>query len=150
MKVCWDLPVETAAWVAQRVPGCERGWTDFVAALVHDERLKVAAGVVFHDWSPENEVIEVTAAAESPHWAQRGVLRELFGYAFTHCQMVVARTTSPRVVKMWRGFGADAYEIPRLAGRGRGMTLLTLTDDAWAACRLNGGSDGKAKRAEAA
>ena len=146
----WGLSAETAAWVAQRVPGCERGWDKCTAALVHSRDGKVAAGVVFHDWSPETGVIEVTAAAVNPRWAQRAVLRELFGYAFGFCQMVVARTTNPRVVKLWRGFGADVFEVPRLGGRDRAMVLLTLTDDAWAANRLNGGTDGQAEPARPA
>lgn len=142
MKVEWGLPAETAAWVASRVPGCARGWKDCQAALVLRDDGRVAAGVVFHDWSPETGVIEVSAASAYPGWAQRSVLAELFGYAFSFCQMVVARTTSARVVKLWRGFGADAYEIPRLGGRETPMTLLTLTDDAWAASKLNGGPHG--------
>lgn len=146
MRVEWGLAQETAQWVATRVPGCARGWAKCRAALVVDQAGKPAAGVVFHDWSPETGVIEVTAAADDPRWAQRGVLRELFDYAFgaCGCQMVVARTGSERVKRLWRRFGATAYEIPRLGGRDRPLVLLTLTDDAWRASPLNGGPHGQA------
>ncbi|MEM9969517.1 MAG: N-acetyltransferase [Pseudomonadota bacterium] len=152
MRVDWTRPDEAASWAAARIKGCERGWAGFQAAFVVNAAGKDVAAVVFHDWNPEAGVIEVSAAAQTPRWAARSVLTELFGYAFNGCgcQAVAARTTSERVAKLWQGFGATKHEIPRLAGRDRALTLLVLTDDAWRASRLNGGLNGETKISYAA
>jgi hypothetical protein len=144
VKVVFDPSGAVAEWVAARIPEVDRFGANKAFAVMRSDG-EPAAGVVFHDWNPLAGVIEASAAADDPRWATRGVLRTLFGYAYDECacQMVVCRTVNPVVVKLWRAFGADEHVIPRLAGRDRAMTIMTLTDDAWNASKFMEGANGK-------
>ena len=138
MTPFWDARV--AAWVARRIPGCERGFGE-CQALGVEHKGEIVAGLVFHNWEPESGVIEISAAATDPRWMTRTVIRTALDYAFSQagCQMVVARQAvtnlAPR--KAWKALGAKEYIIPRLRGRNEAGSLITLTDDAWNASRFN-------------
>lgn len=99
---------------------------------------KMVAGLVFHNWSPEHGVIEVSAAATTPKWATRSVLNAALGYVFSHCQMAVARIAEDNLParRLWKGLGAQEYILPRLRGREASEAVELLTDDAWAQSRL--------------
>lgn len=137
MKVIWGANgVEDFVMHYADLP---RGFGECVTALVVDSQDQVAAGVVFHNWNPEAEVLEASAAAVNPKWATRSVLAELMGYAFSHCQMIVARTAADnmRVCKLWKAMGASEYIIPRMRGRTASEAILCVTDDAWRKSRLS-------------
>jgi len=123
---------------AMEMLGFDRDFGPCITACVLDRTNRVAAVLVFHNYAPEAGVIEVSAAAESAAWAQRGILREAFGYVFAHCQMAVARCaeSNTRVRRLWAAFGADEVVIPRLRGRDEAECILTLTDDAWRLSRF--------------
>ena len=90
------------------------------------------AGFVYHDWQPDFGTIEITGAADG--WTGTlGKLRAVFGYPFDQlgCQMCIAHTMNPRVVRIWTRLGAEEYRIKRLFGRDRDGTMLTLTREAW-------------------
>ena len=131
--------------MAKQIPGCERGFGANRSAFVVDSK-EIAAGVVFHNWSPTSEVIEVSAAAVNPKWATRSVLKDLFDYAYDGCgcQMVIARISAKneRARRLWRAFGASEYIIPRLRGRNENEAILTLTQEAWSASKFRGKRDG--------
>jgi len=128
-----------ADWVAERIDGCERGWSD-ARAIGVTSRAGLIAGVVYHDWSPESEVIELSAAATSRHWMTRAVMSGILGYPFGFCQMVVARyRPDTPAQRIWRALGSDEFLIPRLMGRGRDCVLATLTAEQWAESPLNNG-----------
>lgn len=151
MTPFWDDRV--AAWVAARIPGCERGFGPNKAmGVAHDGQL--VAGLVFHNWNPESGVIECSAAADDARWATRSVLKAATSYAFdvAGCQAIVARTAeeNTKVRRLWRAMGAAEYVLPRLRGRNAAEVVLCLTDDAWAASRLNGDRHGKTSPARAA
>ncbi len=112
----------------------EGGFINCQTAAVVDNDGHMVAGVVFHNWNAESGVLEVSAASLSRKWATRGVLRDLFGYVFKHCQACVARTAenNTTVRRLWKAFGAQEYIIPRLRGREASEAILLLTDDAWA------------------
>lgn len=107
---------------------------------VVDRRGETVAGVVFHNWSPESEVIEISAASTDRRWASRNVLRAVFDYCFESagCQMVVARHAEENqpARRLWRALGAQEYLIPRLRGRTASEAIATLTDDAWKQSRF--------------
>lgn len=128
--------------------GMEGAVVPFVAALtgfrpdfgncrtmaVLDKDGKMVAGLVFHNWSPEFGVIEVSAAAITPRWATRTVLNTALAYVFSHCQMAVARIHENNLParRLWKGLGAEEHILPRLRGRNASEAILLLTDDAWA------------------
>lgn len=97
----------------------------------------LCAGFVYHDWQPEAETIEISAAATSPRWVSRGAVRLAFGYPFEQlgCQLVYVRTTPENraVRRCMSALGGREYEIPRLLGRDRSGLLITLSVEAWEA-----------------
>lgn len=137
MRVEWGSEDLISAWVAGEL-GLTRDFGPCRTAAVIAADGSLAAGVVFHRWDPEAGVIEVSAAARNSRWASRGVLAELFGYAFAHNQACVAQTDTGnhRVRRLWKAFGATEYIIPRLRGRMASAAILLLTDDAWAKSRF--------------
>lgn len=102
-------------------------------AVLSDETL--IAGVVFHNWHPEEGVIELSAASVSPHWLTRKLMTEMFDYVFfdLRCQLCVLRVsdTNTRMLRIARAFGFADHVIPRLRGRDEAEHILTLTDDTW-------------------
>jgi len=153
MTPFWDDRV--AGWVAARIPGCERGFGPCKAMGVVSKG-KIVAGLVFHNWQPEHGLIEISGAAEDRRWMTRRVMAEALGYAFDQvgCQMIVAQqdlaNEAPR--KAWLALGASEYIIPRLRGRDRDGSIVTLTAEQWQVSKFNKPSEvkyGKIKRARA-
>lgn len=97
---------------------------------------EMIAGLVFNNWDEKAGVIEVSAAATSPRWATRNVLKAALKYCFetAGCQMVIARHSecNKPARRLWKALGAQEYIIPRLRGRDTAESIATLTDDAWA------------------
>jgi RimJ/RimL family protein N-acetyltransferase len=145
----WDDRV--APWVARHIPGCERGFGPSKSLGVLSKDRKLAGGLVFHNWHPECGVIEMSAASVDPRAWSRTVMTEAFGYAFSHCQLVVIRCApeNGRVRKFWRALGANEYEIPRLRGRDKSEVIMTLTDDAWAKSKYRRDPNGQSVTAAA-
>lgn len=108
-----------------------------LAVFSSDGELK--AGVVFHNWNPQAEVIEISAASRDRRWIGKAVLAEVMGYAFGFCQMVVGRTAESNTPtrRLWKALGATETIIPRLRGRDAAEVVLCLTDEAWRASKLN-------------
>lgn len=100
---------------------------------------KLVGGFVFSEWSPEEGTIEVSAAAKDPRWLTRDVVSAVMAYPFDQIgvQLVWARTVLPHVVRICTAIGAEAHEIPRLGGRDKSKTILTLTAEAWRASRFS-------------
>jgi RimJ/RimL family protein N-acetyltransferase len=125
---------EIAAWVAQHIPGCERGFTNPTAIGVA-ENGDLIGGTVFHNWNPEAGVIEMSSAGISPRWLSRQMLKAIFGYVFDQlgCQLVVMRVSerNDRMIGIARRFGFDGHLIPRLRGRDEAEWVFTLADEQW-------------------
>lgn len=102
----------------------------------------IIGGVVFHNYSPESGVIEMSAAAESTRWLSRRVLRGMHSYIFgdARCQMAVMRVSEVnlRMVRIAEAFGYATHKIPRLRGRNEAEIICTLTDDQWKASKYHG------------
>jgi RimJ/RimL family protein N-acetyltransferase len=135
-----------AAFVADHIDGCERGFADFTTMGVMEiggvtEAGRLIAGVVYHNYAPEAGVIELSAASTSKRWLTRPVLKAMFGYAFDEigCQMAVLRVSEENrgMADIARRFGFTSYRIPRLRGRGEAEIIFTLTDDDWRAHPVN-------------
>lgn len=124
-----------AAWVAQRIPGCERGWGD-CQALGVEHNQQIVGGLVFHNWVPEHGVIEMSGASTDSRWLTRTVVNTALNYVFDEigCQMVIAQQDpeNKRATRVWKALGAQEIIIPRLRGRNNAGSIITLTDDAWA------------------
>ena len=105
-----------------------------IGFLRRDGVLEAAA--IYHGWTPDTGVIEISAASISRRWGTRSRLHVIFDYPFQQlgCQMVVARTSEHNhgPLRIWRALGADEYRIPRLLGRDHAGIITTLTAEQWA------------------
>ena len=138
MTPVWGMKAAVVPFVAA-LAGVRADFGECQTLAVLDRDGNLVAGLVFHNWSPEAEVIEISAAATTPKWATRAVLTEALGYTFGFCQMVVARiaTDNAPARRLWKGLGATEHILPRLRGREDSESVQLLTDDAWRDCRLN-------------
>lgn len=148
MRVVWEVP--EAVEFVRALTGVRAFDNCRTAAVVHGD--KMVAGVVFHNYSPEYGLIEVSAGAIDPRWATRTVLQTLFGYVFEIAQTCIARTAeeNTRTRRLWKAFGAQEYILPRLRGREASEAILLLTDDAWMQSKFMRPNHGKVKTTRAA
>lgn len=137
MRLDWERRDEALSIVEAMVPGGRRGFGQCRVGAVVDRLGTVVAGLVFHDWSPEGETVEITAAAIDPRWFTRGVIEAALGYCFSFAQAVVVRTHEGNAParRIWRALGASEHIIPRLGGRNQALAVYVLTDDAWRASK---------------
>jgi RimJ/RimL family protein N-acetyltransferase len=129
--------LETATWVSVRIPGCQRGISNFVSLSVSNgDRI---GGVLYHDWNPEAGTIQMSAAGGNG-WLTRPVLHAMHAYPFmvARCQMIVLQTAEENTVmrRIAKAYGYRELIIPRLMGRDRNGALLTLTLEDWQASRF--------------
>ena len=100
------------------------------------------AGIVYHNWDPDAETIEISAAALPGHyWLTRETLKRMFQYPFHYldCQMVAQRVLADDVRQqfMLSRFGYTFIDFPRMFGRHRDGVICHLTREAWEANKFN-------------
>lgn len=132
---------DVAQWIAAKLDEKSFGNCHAMGVL-HDGEL--VAGVVYHQYSPEAGVIQMSAAAITAKWMTRPVLWEMFDYPFNRakCQLCVLRVSETNhteggrgLVRLLPAYGFKSYLIPRLRGRNEAEIIFTLSDDDW---RANG------------
>lgn len=116
---------------------CPRGFGEYKAIGVIDDQGRLVGGMVYHNWSPEYGVIEMSGAATSKRWLTRKTLHALFAYPFDDCgcQLAVMRVSpdDKALARMLMAYGFRAHTIPRLRGRDKAEIIFTLADDDWRA-----------------
>lgn len=126
-------------FITERIWGAEKPMTDGTVMAV-EEGGQIIGACLFHNWQPDEGVIELTSASVSPRWLSRPVLRAIFGYAFDSlgCQAAVMRVDpdNTRMCRIASAFGFKRYDIPRLRGRDKAEALFILGDDEWRAGRF--------------
>lgn len=128
-------------WVANIIwPGKLREFGNCQAlAVVEDDAL--ICGVIYHNYEPQSQVIEISAGSISSRWLTRHTLRKMFAYPFEECgcQAVVMRCDPDDAAlrRMLTAYGFKLYVIPRLRGRDKDENVFVLTDDAWASNKFN-------------
>jgi RimJ/RimL family protein N-acetyltransferase len=129
--IAYGPPV--AAFVAAQL-GYDRGFGE-CQAIGFCEGGRIVAGVVYHNWMPENGVIELSAASDRRNWLTRARLSLIFGYPFDQikCRMAVARIGehNARARRIWRSLGAREFAIPELRSPQEAEIIYTLTADQW-------------------
>ena len=133
MTPVW-LPDDVAeAFLLPRIQS--EGVGPMLAMGVLDRDYQIVGCAAIHDWNPEFETCEVSAASDTPRWITKPVLRFFFNHLFDvmKLQMVYAKTasTNPRAQSFWHKLGATEHVIPRGRGRDVHEHLMTLTDDQW-------------------
>ena len=128
-------------WVADLIwPGKGREFGECQAmAVVEDETL--ICGIIFHNYEPDSQVIEISAASTSSRWLTRKTLNKMLSYPFEDCgcQCVIMRCdpANTALTRMLKAYGFELYVIPRLRGRGKDQNVFILTDDAWRENKFN-------------
>lgn len=128
-----------ARLVARLIPDAVRGFGDNFTAIGVDHGGELVGGFIFHNWSPEAGVIEISYAGTDRRWLTRRTLHAAFSYVFDGigCQMAVARTPASlkHGVRIARAYGFKQVTVPRLFGRDEDGIVSTLTVEDW---RVNG------------
>ena len=114
--------------------GYPRGFGECQAVGFLDGDGKLVAGVVYHQYQPEQGVIEISAASTCRNWLNRARLAEIFDYPFRiGCRLVVARIGehNARARRIWRSLGSDEYVIPALRSPSESEVIYTLSAEQW-------------------
>lgn len=132
--IVFNAPDYVRDWVASELN--QSGFAgNFITAFGNFSGNKLIGGVVFHNYYPNEGVVEMSAASIDPLWLSRKMIRSMFNYAFgvLGCQMVVLRVSenNSRMLNVAKRFGMNDYLIPRLRGRNEAEWVLTYTDDQW-------------------
>lgn len=97
------------------------------------------AGTVYHNYYPEEGVVELSSFSLSKRWLTKKVIRAMFAMPFDvlGCQLVVLRVSERNkvMVGIARTFGFKEVFVPRLRGRDHGEFIFTYTDDQWKSSR---------------
>lgn len=127
-------------FITSRIWGAPKDMTGGTVMAVAEGGAVIGA-CLFHNWQPDEGVIELTSASVSPRWLNRPVLRAMFGYAFDtlKCQAAVMRVDpeNTRMCRIASAFGFKRYDIPRLRGRDKAEALFILGDDEWRAGKFS-------------
>jgi len=142
LRYLYGYDTLVSQFVASLIPHCRRGFAPTAKTIgVVDEGDKLIAGVVFHNYDPEAEMIEISGAATTPRWLSRGMVARMHQYPFHQCgcQMVAMRipADNERLLRQLAVYDYGFVLVPRLFGRDRDGVVATLTDDDWAANRFN-------------
>ena len=107
MKLVFGHDKAVAEWVGRRI----MGYGDFgpcVAIGVADGNTPIA-GIVYHMWAPDFRTMQVSMAADSPRWAQRGIIRAMLHYPFEQQGVrklwSVIASNNERALKFNKGIG---------------------------------------------
>lgn len=84
---------EVAAWVADRIPHVKDFGPSTAIAVADGDR--VLAGVVYHEYQPAYETIQLSMAAASPMWARQGIIAGLLAYPFDQLKVHKVWTATP-------------------------------------------------------
>lgn len=122
-------------FVVKNLDDCQRGFGPSKAiGFADDTGLK--AGVVYHNWSPETQVIELSAASTTRKWLTKDALRQIFAYPFDQlgCRLCVARISenNTRTRRIWRALGATEHIIPAMRGPREAEIISILSAETWA------------------
>jgi len=129
--------------VAQLIPhvGSYGFGTAAKAIGVIDEEGKLIGGLVYHNYDPQAEVIEISGAATTPRWLTRETIRRMYQYPFhvCGCQMIFQRTPadSVKLLSQLAAYDYTFIKVPRMFGRHRDGVLCTLTYEDWRDNRFN-------------
>jgi len=102
---------------------------------------ELIAGTVYHNWYPDEGVVELSSFSTSKRWLTKRVIRAMFTLPLVRlgCQLVVLRVSERNKVMcdIARTFGFTEVFIPRLRGRDHGEFIFSFTDDQWKTSRYN-------------
>ena len=142
LKYVYGQNAPVSGFVAELTPHCRRGFGANIMTIGVIEVNTLIAGIVYHNYDPEAEIIEISGAALPGHfWLTRETLKRMFEYPFLglNCQMVVQRTPADneRLLSVLARYNYSFVKLPRLFGRDRDGVICCLTREAWQNNKFN-------------
>lgn len=130
-----------AEFVRKLIPHCHRGFGKCRTIGIINEDGVLIAGIVYNNYDPDAEVIELSGAAIDPRWLTRESIARMSRYPFLELgvQMVVQRTPMDNE-PLLRQLAATNYtfiKVPRMFGRERDGVLCLLTYEDWVDNKFN-------------
>lgn len=128
--------------------GYPRGFGECQAVGFLDGDGKLVAGIVYHQYQPEQGLIEISAASTCRNWLNRARLAEIFDYPFRiGCRLIVARIGehNARARRIWCSLGSDEYVIPALRSPSESEVIYVLSAEKWRAGKFKEIQNGQAK-----
>jgi hypothetical protein len=105
----------------------------------HDGSL--LAGLIYYNWDPDAQIIEMAGASRSPRFLTRETIRRQYQYPFLQLgvQMIVQRTPADdtRLLRQLATYNYAFIKMPRLFGRDRDGVICMLTIEDWQNNRFN-------------
>lgn len=102
---------------------------------------KLVAGTVYHNWHPDDGVIELTSYSDNPRWLTRKVVQAMFALPFDMlgARLVVLRVSehNAKMRGIARRFGFHETIIPRLRGDNEAECVYTLSAHDWSNHRMS-------------
>jgi hypothetical protein len=100
------------------------------------------AGIVYSNYDPEAETIEISGAAlPGKYWLTRGTIERMYVYPFLRCgcQMIYQKTPADneRLLGILAAYDYSFIPVPRMFGREQDGVLCVLTYEAWCANKFN-------------
>lgn len=95
----------------------------------------LVAGIVYHNYEPQNQVIEISAFSSQRKWLTKKYVKLIFAYPFEqlNLRLVVARCDEDnyRVRKIWKTLGASEAILPEMRGENKNEVVLLLKKNQW-------------------
>lgn len=146
MNILWgdadkpELNKALAEWLSVQLGHATPPRDPYRCMGVFDGKDLVAA-LIFENYRPSWDSIEVSGAAVTPRWLTRQVISEIADFIFAKlgCQAAVMRCDADNghVARILTAIGFESVLLPRVRGRHSDERVFILTDDGWANSRLN-------------
>ena len=141
IEFIYDHDEDITQFVAQLAPPIGGAFGRCKTIGVIDGEGKLIAGLIYFNYDPTAEVIELGMASTSPRWFTRATFRRMFEYPFVECgcQMLYARVRAEneRLLSELARLNFNLTMVPRMYGRSEDGVLCTYTDDQWLDSRLS-------------
>lgn len=112
MRIICGEDMLMAQWAAERIPAIDRvqQFGPLAALGVWDEtREEIAAVIVYHDYQERFGTMQLSMAADTPRWAQKGIIRAALHYPFEQLGVqklwTCTAASNQRALKFNRGVG---------------------------------------------
>jgi hypothetical protein len=94
-------------WVMGKIDYLHR-LDNFVTTAIH-VKTRMIAGIIYHDYQPEYDVIQMSMAAVSPMWAKKKIINRLLEYPFRQLKcykvMIIIRSDNDKAIKTMKNIG---------------------------------------------
>lgn len=121
MNLVYGQDATVTQWVIDRIPHVSDFGPCAAIGVASDH---LVAGVVYHDYQPACESVQISMAASSPMWARREIIGQLLAYPFIQlgCWSVFTLTPDDNVkaIKVNRHIGLNKEAVlPHAFGKHR-------------------------------